>query len=119
MATTQSTQWRDYLFMGTHGYIVAMERESGREVWRTNLHRTGWNVVTLLLDDDGILFAGTAGRLFALNPATGEIFWRNDLPGLGHGHVCLATVNGNTGSSQDAVIAASVEANSAAATSTH
>lgn len=81
----------DLLFVGTHGWVVALHKFTGAEAWRTNLPHTGWNVVTLL-HEDGVLFAATGGHVFALNPANGEIAWTNSLKGLGTSHLCLATV---------------------------
>ena len=80
----------DLLFAGTHGWVAALEKFTGKEVWRTSLPKTGWSVVTLL-HEDGVLFAATGGRVFALNPATGEIAWENGMSGLGSSHFCLAT----------------------------
>jgi len=81
----------DLLFVGTHGWVAALHKYTGAEAWRTNLPRTGWNVVTLL-HEDGVLFAATGGHVFAINPATGEIAWNNELKGLGTSHLCLATL---------------------------
>jgi outer membrane protein assembly factor BamB len=85
------TPSEDLLFVGTHGYVAALNKFTGAEAWRTSLPKTGWSVVTLL-HEDGVLFAGTGGQVFALNPATGEIAWNNTLPGLGSSHLCLATI---------------------------
>jgi outer membrane protein assembly factor BamB len=79
------------LFVGTHGHVVAFQKFTGKEVWRTSLPKTGWSLVTLLVED-GVLFASSKGHLFALDPLTGEIFWSNPMSGLGSGHACLATM---------------------------
>jgi outer membrane protein assembly factor BamB len=81
----------DLLFVGTHGYVAALHKCTGKESWRTNLPDTGWSVVTLLFEE-GALFAASQGHVFALDAVTGEILWRNNLPSLGSGHLCLATV---------------------------
>jgi hypothetical protein len=81
----------DLLFIGTHGWVAALEKFTGRELWRTSLPKTGWSVVTLL-HEDGVLFAASGGHAFAINPMNGEIAWENPLSGLGNGHLCLATV---------------------------
>jgi glucose dehydrogenase len=81
----------ELLFVGTHGYVVAIHRFTGKEVWRASLPGTGWSIVSMLVED-GVLYAATKGHVFALDPATGEIFWENALPGLGNDHACLATM---------------------------
>ena len=87
------SDWPNYLFVATHGYVVALDRRDGTEVWRTNLRGTGWGPVTLLVDE-GIVFAATKGQVFALHPATGEVFWRKKLAGLGYSWASLATARG-------------------------
>jgi len=79
------------LFVGTHGNVRAVDRESGSDVWTTSLPNTGYNIVSLLYQDD-TLYAGAAGHVFALDPGTGEILWHNGLEGLGYGHMVLATI---------------------------
>ena len=80
----------ELLFVGTHGFVTALEQRSGKERWRTSLPSTGYSVVTLLFEE-GLLFAASGGHCFALDPSTGAIAWRNDLSGLGNGALCLAT----------------------------
>lgn len=90
MEQQSETEWEDLLFIGAHGYVTAVDRADGERRWTTNLEKTGYSIVSLLLDD-GILYAATSGHVFALHPETGEVFWRNSLKGLGRGHVCMAT----------------------------
>jgi outer membrane protein assembly factor BamB len=82
------------LIIGTNGYVVAFERTSGRELWRTKLQSgvftsTGGNDVAVLTADT-FVFAGAAGHLFCLSLTDGQIVWHNELPGLGHNDVALA-----------------------------
>jgi outer membrane protein assembly factor BamB len=81
----------DLLFVGTYGWIAALNRFTGAEAWRTSLPRAGWGVVTLL-HEEGVLYAAAGGHVYALDPATGAIAWHNALSGLGKGHLCLATL---------------------------
>ena len=80
----------DLLFVGTHGHVLALHKESGRTIWSTSLPRTGYSIVSIIVED-GLLLCATGGRVFALDPVDGWIRWTNDLPGLGHGLVYLAT----------------------------
>jgi len=100
----------DLLFVGTHGWVAALNKFTGREIWRVNLPKTGWSVVTLL-HEDGVLFAACGGHVFAMNPTTGEVAWDNSLPGLGTSHLCLATArqSPNAGSTPIPQIAQSEE----------
>jgi len=82
----------ELLFVGTRGYLAAFDKRTGEEAWRVDLKGTGYNLVTVLVED-GVLFAGTYGYLFALDPRNGEVLWRNDMKGLGHGMVSMATTH--------------------------
>jgi len=82
----------ELLFIGTHGFVIAVNRFTGREAWRTSLPDTGWSIVSMLVQE-GVLYAASKGHVFALDPATGSIFWHNKLPGLGSDHVGLATMH--------------------------
>ena len=81
------------IFLGVHGEVVALDRATGQELWRTKL--AGGDFVNLLLDQDRII-ATTKGKAFCVDPATGQLLWRNDLPGLGLGLVSIATSSGST-----------------------
>ena len=74
-----------------------LDRNTGRELWRTPLK--GWDFVNLTLDDTD-LFATTKGEIFCLDPSTGKIRWNNPLKGLGLGLATIATANNTTALSQ-------------------
>jgi len=78
------------LFIGIRGTVVALDRATGQEVWRTPLKGDFVNVVLL----DGVLYATASGELFCLEPASGHIRWHNELKGLGRGLVTIATAGG-------------------------
>ena len=80
----------DYLFIGTSGHVAAMDRDTGREVWRVSLPSTGYHIVSLLVEGTRV-FAASKGYLFCLDAENGDILWKSSMPGLGHRHVYLAT----------------------------
>ncbi|MBL8843554.1 MAG: PQQ-binding-like beta-propeller repeat protein [Planctomycetes bacterium] len=90
------------LFVGTHGFVAALEQATGRELWRTSLPDTGYSIVTLLLEA-GFLFAASGGHCFALDPESGAIAWHNELKGLGQGALCLATTRVPANASADPI----------------
>jgi outer membrane protein assembly factor BamB len=75
------------LFIGIKGTVLALDRVSGQEIWRTDLLRSEF--VNLVLQD-GDLYAATAGELYCLDPATGRTRWHNQLKGLGRGLIAIA-----------------------------
>jgi outer membrane protein assembly factor BamB len=78
------------IFVGIAGRVVALDRATGTELWRSELKgRDFVNVVQL----DGDLYAATKGELFSLNPADGSIRWRNGLKGLGWGLISIASAD--------------------------
>ena len=76
------------VFVGIKGTALALDRATGREIWRTELK--GSDFVNMVLDG-GELFATTRGEVFCLDPATGRIRWNNPLKGMGWGLVTIAT----------------------------
>jgi outer membrane protein assembly factor BamB len=71
---------------GIKGHVVALDRTTGSELWRTKLK--GADFVNLV-SDGSYIFAGTAGEVFCLDSTTGAVLWRNPMKGLGFGLVSL------------------------------
>ena len=80
-----------YLYIGINGCAAAIDPQTGREIWRTELS-TGFfsGSDVCVLEHEGQVFAGTNGYLFALDGATGNIIWENGLEGMGHNEVTLS-----------------------------
>jgi outer membrane protein assembly factor BamB len=78
------------IFIGIAGTVVALDRSTGSEVWRSKL---GGDFVNLFLQD-GDIYAATKGEFFRLDPATGDIRWQNPLKGLGRGLITIAASGG-------------------------
>ena len=85
------------VFIGISGSVLALDRNTGAEVWRAKLKIGDFVNVVLL---DGSLYATARGELFCLDPATGRLRWQNPLKGLGRGLITIAT----GGSGQTVVI---------------
>jgi outer membrane protein assembly factor BamB len=79
---------RELLFIGVSGKVVALDAETGTEIWRTKLKSTG---TVLLHRADTQLYASVSGELFCLDPQSGAMRWHNKLKGLGLGLVSMAT----------------------------
>ena len=93
------------LFAGTHGHVVAIDKESGRTVWQTKLPSSSSQVVSVLYEDE-LVFCAAKGHVHALDPGNGKIRWTNSLPGLRHGIVVLNTAQGSRPEALMAVLAA-------------
>jgi outer membrane protein assembly factor BamB len=77
----------NYVFLGIHGSVVALDETTGAQIWATKLKGRGF--VNLILTGNKI-YAATIGEIFCLDPATGKILWQNPLRGMGLGLVCIA-----------------------------
>jgi putative pyrroloquinoline-quinone binding quinoprotein len=77
----------DTIFVGIKGTVVAIDRSTGKTLWKTDLKGADFVNVTL---QDGDLLAACRGRLYRLDPATGAVQWCNQLPGLGYGIMSIA-----------------------------
>ena len=109
------------VYLGVKGSVVAIDKRTGRELWRTHLN--GSSLTTLMVDEDVIL-AYTRGHLYGINPESGRQIWHNKLPGLGHGFAALAMrgaagqdVSSQAQQAQAAAAAAAVAASAAVASS--
>jgi outer membrane protein assembly factor BamB len=79
---------RAFVYVGIKGCVVALDRDSGDEMWRADLRSAEF--VSLSFDGTG-LFAANSGEAWRLDPATGEMIWHNQMKGLGRGLVSLAS----------------------------
>lgn len=84
-----------YLYIGTNGYVAAIDPETGSEIWRTELPSESFFSSTsgsdvCVLEQEGRVFAGCNGYLFAVDGTTGEVVWQNGLEGMGHNDVTLS-----------------------------
>jgi outer membrane protein assembly factor BamB len=75
------------VFIGMRGHVLAVDRRTGFEIWRTHLKSASFVNVAL---DGPDLFATTLGEMFCLDPTTGSIRWNNPLRGMGYGLICIA-----------------------------
>lgn len=81
----------DLLYVGIKHTVLALDRATGAELWRTKLEKIRFRTndfVGLMLDGDD-LFATCGGELFCLDASTGAERWRNPLQKLGTGVVSL------------------------------
>ncbi len=91
----------ELLFIGIKGSVIALERNSGRQVWATHLR--GADFVNVTVQGDQVL-ASCGGEIFCLDAANGTGLWHNPLKGFGRGLVTLASKD-IPGSSNSTVIA--------------
>ena len=96
-----------YLFIGIKGSIIALDPQSGSEVWRTELTSAYFTSITLQHER---IFAASNGELFCLDPVNGSLLWHNKLKGLGVGFVTFGVAGSPLASAQQqqTTIAASI-----------
>ncbi len=75
------------LIIGIRGTVLALDRATGQELWRTDLKGISFVNVTQAGDQ---VFATTRGEIYCLNPLDGAILWHNPLKGLGQGLITIA-----------------------------
>ncbi|MCF7957027.1 MAG: PQQ-like beta-propeller repeat protein [Phycisphaerae bacterium] len=100
----------DVLYVGIKGHVVAIDKRSGQELWRTKLG--GYSLVNILVDTE-MVFAYAKGHVFGLT-FNGEVLWDNGMPGLGYSMALLATQGVNDPA---AAIMQDIQARQAAAAS--
>jgi outer membrane protein assembly factor BamB len=81
----------ELVFVGIGKWVVALNRATGEQVWKSTLKSDYFINVVL---DGGKLFATSAGEISCLDPFTGEVLWHNPLKGFGTGLATIATEAG-------------------------
>ena len=104
----------EILYTGTGGYVVALHRDSGKELWRTKLPRGGASQIVNLLLKGRQLFVGYSGRIVCLDADNGHVMWENGLPKTGYNPVIMTLAGAGASSAfvlaAHAVIAAAASA---------
>ena len=75
------------MYIGMKGTVLAIDRRTGAEQWRTHLKGSDFVNVVVGVEE---VFATARGELFCLDPATGRIRWHNPLTGMGWGLITIA-----------------------------
>ena len=83
----RGTRTDSLMYLGVKGSVVALDRRTGVEAWRTELK--GSDFVNVVLDDSA-LYATARGEVYCLDPLTGRIRWNNPLKGMGWGLITIA-----------------------------
>lgn len=86
--STPLIQEKVRLYVGINDTVLALNPETGEEIWRTKLGRMAGFVTVALMN--GRVYAATSGEVYCLDAATGEIIWHDELKGLGRGFVNFA-----------------------------
>lgn len=82
-----------YLYIGTNGWVAAIDPQNGAEVWRTQMQTGGLfgaGSDVCVLEHEGQVFVGCNGYVYALDGETGNILWENGLEGMSHNDVTLS-----------------------------
>jgi len=87
MKASSPVQTPRRLYLGVKGSVVALDADTGRQLWAT--HLKGSDFVHVVLEGDN-LYATTRGEVFCLDPGTGDGRWHNPLKGFGYGLVSVA-----------------------------
>lgn len=85
----------DTIYLGVGGHLVALDRDTGRELWRQKVPGSG-HVTNIVVDGDRI-YVSTAGMITCIHAATRRQLWQNTLPGLGFGFVAISTASSGAG----------------------
>lgn len=95
------------LFLGIKGHVLCLNKETGKELWRTKMISA--NITNILYEGD-FVFAYASGHFFCLNSSDGNIIWENGLNGMGYGSCIIASENQNSalienqGANQQAIV---------------
>ncbi len=105
------------LYVGIKGSVVALDRRTGLEAWRTVLKASVARTSTFVcvFRDGDLVVATCNGEVYAMDPASGSLLWHNPLKGLGLGLTSLAGEQASLVPNLPAIVAAEVQRQRAAA----
>ncbi len=103
----------ELLFTGTGRTVTAIDRLTGRPVWRVKVGGVFSSSISMILLQGTELYVGRAGYVYCMEAHSGRVLWER---GVGSGAFTLMAVEGQPGSSFAAMHAAAT-ATAAAASS--
>src|SRR5262245_3475642 len=71
------------IVVGANGHVAAIDRQTGAEIWRTNVAENAGpgGTMDVVVDADRV-FVGTNGILLCLELKTGRELWRSEIKGM-------------------------------------
>jgi outer membrane protein assembly factor BamB len=102
----------ELLFVGSGRLVTALDRFSGRPVWRRKLPRFFGGLVTLAASETE-LYVGRGGYVYCLDCQSGEVMWERGVGSAGAS--VLMTMRGLPADQQAAAVHAAQEAAARAA----
>lgn len=94
----------ELLYVASGKTISALDRFSGRPVWRVKLPRLLGGNISMLLPQGAELYVGRGGYVYCMDRFSGRVLWERGL--TGSGLVLMATVGSDQGGQQAAASAA-------------
>jgi outer membrane protein assembly factor BamB len=89
----------EVLVVGTRGYLLAFEKDTGKPIWKYEFEKSTWatgsGYVSTLVSGDK-LFAGCYGEIYCFDLLKGSLLWRDNLKGKGFGVVSFAVLGAST-----------------------
>ena len=77
----------DNLILGMKGHVICVNKNTGKERWRTKLRSA--DLTNIYCEADKV-YAYANGHLYCLSVNNGKVEWQNDLKGLGYGACIIA-----------------------------
>ncbi|KAJ3021961.1 UNVERIFIED_CONTAM: hypothetical protein HDU68_009373 [Siphonaria sp. JEL0065] len=80
------------LFVGLGGYVIALDSQTGAQIWDATLKGTGFGMPTLVIPNpiESTLLVTCGANLRCLSAETGFEIWENRLEGIGIGYPAMA-----------------------------
>jgi outer membrane protein assembly factor BamB len=103
----------ELLYAGVGRTVIAMDRFSGRPVWRVKLPRLLGGSISMVLPHDRELYIGRGGYVYCLDRFSGSVLWERGTNASGS-MVLLAIPGAETSQQQALVVQRAIAAQQAA-----
>src|SRR4029079_12270954 len=104
----------ELLYAGVGRTVIALDRFSGRPVWRVKLPRLLGGNISMILPHAGEIFVGRGGYIYCLDRRSGMCLWKRGTSASGNMFL-LAAPGGDTPQQQAAAVHAAMQAQEAGA----
>jgi hypothetical protein len=103
----------ELLFAGVGRTVAAMDRFTGRPVWRVKLPRILGGNITMVLPHANELYVGRGGYVYCLDQGTGSVLWERGMNASG-GMLVMAVSGADADAQQQSAAAHQAAAQQAA-----
>lgn len=80
---------KEPLVVALGGRVLALDKDTGTELWRNDMHGSGLSWVALAVSSTCVLASASASRVFCIDKFSGATLWTAKTKGIGRATILL------------------------------